>query len=366
MKIVYVINGLGMGGAEKQLCLLADKIADAGNEIVIISLEGEAVNKPVNENIKIIELRMQKNILGLLICIFKLASILHKIKPHIVHSHMFHSNIISRFSCMLSLNTSRLICSAHNKNEGGRMRMLFYRFTDYLCSVTTNVSQEALDHFIKIKAFRREKSKLIYNGIDFKRFIFSQENRNNIRSEFFVEDDETLLLSVGRLTEAKDYPNLLHALSKIKYKKIKLLIIGEGELKTELLKLVQSLGLEKHVEFVGIRHDVQKFYSGADLFVLPSRWEGFGLVVAEAMGTLCPVVATNAGGVSEVVGDDRFVVPINDSDALAAKITEVLSLNQCEREEVVSSNYKHVIGLFSIDEITSKWLYLYNVGNRNK
>lgn len=363
MKIAYVINGLGMGGAEKQLCLLADEMANAGNEIVIISLEGEAINRPVSKHIRLIELRMKKNTLGLVVCIYKLARLLHKIKPDVVHSHMFHSNIISRFSCLLSMNFSRLICSAHNKNEGGKLRMFCYRFTDYLCFLTTNVSQEALDHFIKIKAFRYEKSKLVYNGIDFKRFSFSQENRKEIRREFSVEDDQTLLLSVGRLTEAKDYPNLLHALSKMNYKKIKLLIIGEGHLKTELLKLVESLGLGRHVQFVGIRHDVQKFYSGADLFVLPSRWEGFGLVVAEAMGTLCPVVATDAGGVSEVVGVDRFVVPINDSDALAAKITEVLSLNQYERDKVVSSNYKHVIEHFSIDEITSKWLHLYNVGN---
>jgi len=359
MKILKVITGLGVGGAEKQLCLLSDHLSSRGHQVTIVSLVGEKIISPDNKDISVIQLQMNKNLFGFIFSFIKLSVIFFKYKPQIIHAHMFHANIMSRIAAFFTFNCSRLICTAHNKNEGGKLRMLAYRLTDFLCSTTTNVSEEALDNFFVLKAFSKSKSIMVYNGIDFSRFSFNASARDKIRQEFLISEDEKLIISVGRLTEAKDYPNFLHALNQLTDNKLRILIIGEGELRPELEKLVYELNLQSKVTLVGVRMDIQDFYSAADLFVLSSRWEGFGLVVAEAMGSLCSVVATNSGGVSEVVGNEEFIVPINDSIALSKKISKILSLSKESKEIILERNYQHVINNFSIEKIIDQWLGIY-------
>ncbi len=365
MKIVKVITGLGLGGAETQLCLLSERMCEKGNDITIISLVGESVISPINRDIRLVELRMQKSIFGFIRSLIKLVSLFYEMKPDIIHAHMFHANIMARLASFLTLNCSRLICTAHSKNEGGRIRMFVYRLTDFMCSKTTNVSKEALDNFIALKAFKASKSEVVYNGLDFNRFIFSNDSRNKIRNEFSIPGDTKLILCVGRLTEAKDYPNLLNAIKCLSDTNVILLIVGGGELRAELERLVLDLGLSHQVIFAGIRNDVKDFYSASDLVVLSSRWEGFGLVLAEAMGAKSPVVSTNSGGVSEVIGCKDFLVPINDYQALATKISSVLSLSESEKENIVERNRKHVIDNFSIDQVVDKWLDIYKAKVRD-
>ncbi|MGG5216346.1 MULTISPECIES: glycosyltransferase [Rahnella] len=365
MKIVKVITGLGMGGAETQVCLLADKLSAEGHHVTIISLVGDSINIPVNKNIKVIELRMKKNILGFITSLYKLVSIFSTVKPNIIHAHMYHANIMARVAAIFTLNRRRLVCTAHSNNEGGRIRMLSYRFTDFMCSKTTNVSKGALNHFISLKAFKRDKSEVVYNGLNFDRFKFADSSAIKIRDEFNIPEDIKLILSVGRLTEAKDYPNLLKAVSKLNDQTYKLLIVGDGDLRGELEQVVERLNLKSRVIFAGIRTDVHEFYSAADIFVLASRWEGFGLVVAEAMGSGCPVVSTDCGGVSEVVGCNDYIVPTNDYNALALKIDEILSLSENQKQILIEKNRNHVINHFSIDKIVNKWLGIYNSKVKN-
>ncbi|WPU24679.1 glycosyltransferase [Cedecea neteri] len=356
-KIMLVITGLNIGGAEKQVSLLADKFVERNNTVQIVNLTGK-VEVTTNSNINIINIGMKKSFIGFISTIVSLVKITKAFAPDVVHSHMFHANIMARISRGFSKRKYKLICTAHSKNEGGKIRMLAYRITDFFCDITTNVSGEALDEFIKKKAFSKFKSIAVYNGIDTNEFKFSDGDRVRLRNELCISSSEKLILAVGRLTDAKDYPNLLYAF-KLLSVNYKIVIIGDGELRPDIEKLIGELGLDSRVFLMGSLMDVSPYYSACDIFVTSSKWEGFGLVAAEAMSSECLVVGTNSGGVAEVIGDKSFIVPISDSQALADKIEEVMCLSQESILEIKHRNRKHIENNFSIDSITDRWMKIF-------
>ncbi|MEG2270950.1 MAG: glycosyltransferase [Hafnia sp.] len=359
MKILFIITGLGMGGAERQVCDLADKYVQLGHQVLLVVLGGEVNNRPHEQSVKIINLDMEKKPLNFISAYFRAKKAIKSFEPDVVHSHMIHANIFSR----LLRVTSRmpvLVNTAHSKNEGGYFRMLAYRLTDYLVDISTNVSKEAVDEFLA-KGFSRS-GKLIpmHNGIDHNKFVFSAKWRDEKRNELGIEKTTPLLLSVGRLTEAKDYPNLLKAFLMLNLTpKPQLVVIGAGELEVSLKQLAEELNCSERIHWVGMKEDVQEWYSACDLFVLSSRWEGFGLVVAEAMSCERPIVVTDAGGVAEVVGNSQLVVPVNNSDALAEKIVEVLNYQEDELKIILSNNRQRIVDNFSIEKIAEQWLQIY-------
>lgn len=359
MNIVFVITGLGMGGAEKQMCLLADRLIAKNHQVSIISLTGKAIVIPDNENVKIHHLNMKKTPIGLLSGVFRLRNIISKIKPDIVHSHMFHANIMMRLTKLLSDASYKLICTAHNKYEGGKLRMFTYRLTDSLCDLNTNVSKEALDEYIKHKYFAKSKSLLVYNGIDTDKFNFKSQVRAALRKEMLLDANDKLILSVGRLNPAKDYPNLLAAFLQLP-EDFKLAIIGEGEVRRDIEAIIKEHKLEKRVQLLGSISNVHDYYSACDLFVLSSAWEGFSLVVIEALACQCLAVCTDAGGVKEAFTNSDYIVPISDSRALADKILEVDEKSDELKNEIKVKNRQNIVDNFSIDSIVNNWLAIYH------
>lgn len=360
LKIVLVITGLGMGGAERQVCDLADEFAEEGHQVLLISMTEDKVNLPKNTKINVLHLNMDKTPLGIIRCYLHARRVIRNFKPDVVHSHMVHANIFARM-LRLSISIPRLICTAHSSNEGGRLRMLAYRFTDHLCDISTNVSQEAVDAFFAQGAVGKGRMLAIHNGIDTERFTFDINNRTRFRAELNINEGIPLLLAVGRLNVAKDYPNLLLAFQHIikSGRLAHLVIIGIGEEEAKLITIVAELGLCDKVHFLGMRHDVHKWMSAADIFVLSSAWEGFGLVVAEAMACERLVVATDCGGVREVVANCGLLVPPRNSVMLANALAESLSLTDEQAEEQGIAARQRIVEQYSLKNQVEKWLRLY-------
>ncbi|MCQ4104659.1 glycosyltransferase [Erwinia persicina] len=365
MKILFVISGLQMGGAEAQVCELADNLTYLGEEVSIVCLSGEVIRKPENADIKIYNLNIEKKPASVLLGMMKLRKIIKNFNPDVIHSHMFHANILMRLLRFL-ISFPALICTVHNSYEGGRVRTFLYRYTDSFADVTTNVSDEATKAYIDKGAVKSDKIITIKNAISTDKFIFSNEARVRIRNELKVGDDKSILLAVGRLTKQKDYPNLINAFSKIEDKNTVLLIIGDGELKAELVSLAESLDLNNRVFWLGLKNNIHEFMSTADVFVLASRWEGFGLVVAEAMSCKRVVVATDCGGVAEVIGDCGYLVTPNDSEKLATAIDDALKLSQTQSSQVGEKARSRVKKLFSMRSKAQEWLRIYKFYNGMK
>ena len=361
MKILYVITGLGQGGAERVVCDLADKMYERGHEVKVAYLLGDALTTPRHANIELIKINLAHMLAlpGAYLC---LARLINRYKPNVVHSHMVHANLLTRL-VRPSSPMQKLISTAHSNNEGGTLRMMLYRFTHNLSNVTTNVSQGASQAFEQKKAVPVGGIKTVYNGIDLDKFKYDYKARDSVLQELSLTIATKIILAVGRFNEAKDYPNLLNAVALLKEKNtkldFKLLIAGDGELRTAIEALISELNLTHDVILLGRRVDIPRLMSAADLFVLPSKYEGFGLVVAEAMACRCPVVATNSGGVSEVIGGYGAIVEPCNPLLLAHSIGEALSMPDSKRLEIIESGYEHVQKKFNLNSIINVWEGIY-------
>lgn len=359
MKILLVITGLGMGGAEHVVVNLADELARRGHQIKIAYLSGPALVLPSEPNVDVTPIGMSgaKNFFT---AYLKIRRIINEFKPDVVHSHMVHANILLRL-VRITTTIPKLISTAHSSYEGGRIYMLAYRLTDKLADISTNVSEEAVTAFIKMGAVQPGRMLAIANGIDTAKFRYNSSTGDFLSEELKV-GNRKMLLAVGRLDIEKDYPNLLNAISSLKHQRedFKLFIAGDGPLNNELTQLVKKLQLTDNVEFLGIRRDIPQLMSAADIFVLSSAWEGFGLVVAEAMSCERVVVATDCGGVKEVVGDAGLLAPIKNPQALANKINTALNMSKDEMALLGSRARKRIINYYSLDTNINKYLELYN------
>lgn len=359
MKILFIITGLGMGGAERQVCDLADKYVQLGHQVLFVVLGGEVNNRPQEQCVEIINLEIKKKPLNFIFAYFKARKIIKSFSPDVVHSHMVHANIFARL-LRICIRFPTLICTAHNTNEGGKLRMLAYRLTDRLASISTNVSHDALVSFLQKKAVPSGRMIVMGNGIDITKFHFNAYEREKKRNEIGIDDSVKLILSVGRLTEAKDYPNLLNAFSLLKNQNdCHLAIIGIGHLDSELKALSTSLKIDERVHWLGLRNDVAEWMSACDMFVLASQWEGLPLVVAESMSCKRIVVGTDSGGVKEMIRDTGILVPIKDHVKLAESIRYVLQMSTDEKTTRGESARIIVESDYSLDVIAKRWLSIY-------
>lgn len=356
-----VITGLGMGGAERVVCDLADKLYDRGHEVKIAYLTGDVLTNPIHDEIELIKVNLN-NLSSLIPAYINLAKIIRKYRPDVVHSHMVHANLLSRLIRLIA-PMSKLLTTAHNSNEGGRVLMLLYRLTHSLADTTTNVSKEATLAFEHMGAVPNNGMITVYNGISLKKFHYIPEARAKLEKELGFTENHRVILAVGRFSEQKDYPNLLYAVSILKQTvnySFKLIVSGDGELRKPIEDLIDKLGLQDDVVLLGRRNDIPELMSAADLFVLSSKYEGFGLVVAEAMACECLVVATDCGGVAEVLNNRDFLVEPSDSIALSNKIKYALSIRTSIKKTIIQKNKRYVQDNFSLDNIANEWVDLYN------
>ena len=208
-------------------------------------------------------------------------------QPDVVHSHMVHANLLARIA-RLFCKIPVLISTAHSINEGGRWREVAYHLTDPLADLTTNVSQAAVDRYIRVGVAPKEKIIFMPNGIDTSRFKPDRTTGQCLRNELGV-DNNFVWLSVGRFEAAKDYPNMLRAFKVVtsKSQNAVLFLAGRGSLLEEIRKLTNDLDLENKVRFLGVRRDIAELMNAADAFVLSSAWEGMPMVLWKPMLVDC-------------------------------------------------------------------------------
>jgi glycosyltransferase involved in cell wall biosynthesis len=361
LRILFVLTGLAYGGAETQLVRLATRLKSRGWEVSVVSLmppkayveDLEAAGIPVfslNIRRKLPDPRP----------VLRLARIIRKWQPDVVHSHMVHANLLARIVRFLA-PIPVLICSARNIDEGGRFREVLYRLTDPLCDLTTQVSQAGLERYVRVGAVPRHKIRYIPNGVDTERFKPNLEDRLKFRKELGV--DGFVWLAVGRFDPQKDYPSMLQAFAHVvhKHSNTILLIAGDGPLRKTMENLARELGIEKRTKFLGIRRDIPQLMNAADAYVMSSSWEGMPNVLLEASATGLPIVATDVGGNREIVldGVTGFLVPPRNPEALARAMLRIMDLSDEERKEMGKRARKHIEVKFNLDRVVDLWEILY-------
>jgi glycosyltransferase involved in cell wall biosynthesis len=367
MKILMVVTSLNVGGAERQVVDLADKLVERGHKVKIVYLTGKPIILPQSFSIEIIPLNITFSLNNFIKAIKKIKKIVKDFNPGIVHSHMIHANIFMRI-VRIFVSFPVLICTAHNFKEEGKkgslkLREFLYRITDPLCDITTQVGKSGMERYIKNKVTPANKIVYMPNGIDVNKFQRDELIREKMKKEMNLDKKFFVWLAVGRLVAVKNYNYLLQAFKKVieVRKDAILLIAGGGELENELKKLMDDLLLNDSVIFLGVRNDINKLMNVADTFVLPSDFEGLPLTIIEAQLSSLPVVATNVSGIKEVVknGETGYLVPIKDSEALAEKMLEMMNLSELERIKMGKKGREYVASQYDLEKIVDKWISLY-------
>lgn len=359
--IVFLITALGLGGAETQVVRLATGLAERGWQVSVVSMVPKAHNAEALEQrgVPVFSLNMLPGFpdpRGVL----ALVRYLRQHRPTILHAHMVHANLLARVVRLLA-PVKVVISTAHNIDEGGRWRELAYRLSDPLTNLTTQVSQAGLERYVQVGAVAANKIRFVPNGINTAEFRPDPLERLRLRDELGLGQD-FVWLAAGRLTEAKDYPNLLEAFQKVQQRDSRLLIGGTGELLEPLKTLAQNLGIAERVGFLGLRKDMPSLMNAADGFVLSSAWEGLPMVLLEASACGLPMVATDVGGNREAVhqGVTGFLVPPKDSTRLASAMSKLMALPPSQRRQMGEAARKFVQESYSLESVLSQWEAIYH------
>ncbi len=360
MVIVYMLTSLGMGGAERQVLALASRMADRGHAVKLLVLR-----PPVAEQwptaLPLIHLNMRRSPVSVLKGFNRARRFLRVYRPDLVHSHSFHANIVARM-LRIFVPAPVVLSTVHNVYEGGLHRMIAYRLTDSLCKRTTVVSAVAAERYVLLKAVPGHKCVVVTNGIETANFLSNAARRMNVRTSMDVAN-KFVWLTAGRLAPAKDIPNLLAAFKIVTATcpDVELWIAGEGKsTKGEHGTDVSEKDVDlDQVRWLGLRRDLPALLDAADGFVLASAWEGMPLVVGEAMAMEKPVVATDVGGVRELVGQAGMLVPSKNPQALAAAMLATMRSSNEVRQELGRSARVRIEDYFSMEARAQQWESLY-------
>jgi len=361
MRIVYVLTTLGMGGAERQVSALAERMATRGHAVSLIVLRPRQPEE-WSTTVDRVYLDMRKTPVGLFAGFARGRRYLRAFEPELIHSHVFPANMAAR---VLRLCISApVISTVHNVYEGLWPRMLAYRLTDPLCCWTTAVSQSAADRYVRLKAVPARKCSVLSNGIDTAELVPDPERRARTRVAMGAgEGEEFVWLAAGRIAPAKDYPNLLHAFARVRKEapQARLWIAGEsaGPKTGAVQAMAAKLGIKASVRLLGLRRDMPGLFDASDGFVLASAWEGMPLALGEAMAMEKLVVATDVGGVRELAGDCGSIVPARSSNALAEAMLELMQRTREVRGLMGRAARERILAHFSMEAKADEWEALY-------
>jgi len=222
---------------------------------------------------------------------------------------------------------------------------------------------EAVAHHLKQDFnVQREQISQINNGIDLEQFAeVDEQTKRNLRKDFSIEA-EPLIGIVARLSDVKGQDILIQAMPSImkEFPQVKLLIVGQGKMESELKHLVEKLNLQKHVLFYPVVNETKRILILLDVFIMPSRQEGLGLSVMEAMACGIPVVASNVGGLPALVQDGKtgLLVQPDHPEALARAILQFLR-NPSLASSIAKEAKQLIERLYSAEDMVKKTLAVY-------
>jgi L-malate glycosyltransferase len=362
VKVVHLVEDLEVGGQEKVIATIATGLNQEAFDVEVWCLtRGGAIAESLcNEGATV-------RVLGLSTyhrpaSILTMALCLRKSRVDILHTHGSFAGTFGRLAAML-IGQRGVLTHVHTTDRSLRRRhILIERFLAASTHRVICISQ-AVRHYVENEiGVPHEKTCLIYNGV--RRYPGRSEGNVTNRFPWGFKDDDCILASVGALVENKGHRVLLesfHTLVK-SFPHLRLVLVGDGPLRSELEEIVSKSGLSDHVKFVGLQFDVHPILTQADLFVLPTRYrEGLSLAILEAMQHGLPVVSTKIGGIPEAVQDNLtgLLVPPGDPMALKGAIATLAS-DRSLRQAMGEAGRRRYEERFTAEHMVSRIEALYS------
>jgi glycosyltransferase involved in cell wall biosynthesis len=353
--VLHLISSLGRGGSERLLVDTVKNLNGASIKIVVV-----VMNNIIDENLKSELTSCCKNVYFLnriqgkksVKYLFNLNKIIKEHKINIIHTHNFGSKCWA-ILCKIKNPNLKLVHTLHDTRlkDFDSMTILHNLFINKSIAISNSVYNKAKKNCIK-------KVEVIYNGIDIKKF----QNSSNIKNQKTNE-----IINVGRIVHQKKGQDILIRAIKECVKKgveVNCSFVGQSDgyctsSYNYLCELVKELKLEEHVTFLGNREDVEDLLHKSKIFVLASRFEGFGLVVLEAMAAGIPVIASNIEGPAEIIQDNinGLLFEYENYTELAKKI--VLLCSNAELYNRLSNNSLEFVKKYDVSVMSQKYAKLY-------
>jgi glycosyltransferase involved in cell wall biosynthesis len=356
-KILLLTNACTVGGAEMHLLSLAKHLNKDKYDLSLVYL----IEKPddarslkgdfIATGIKVIDLESRGRYDPL--PVLKVAKLIRDCKFDIVHAHLFHAEIVGRLAMILG-SVRIFVTTYHNAEEF--LKNPFWAWVARRIASKAHqviVISDAVGRYLVDKsAASSDKIKRIYYGLEFKDGLVGARLAA-IRDEYGIDKNYPIIGMIARYAPQKGHRYILEAMVEVlkELPNVRLLLAGHDEkgIKGSLEKCAKGLGIREKVVFSGFRADVYELLHQFDIFVLPSLWEGFGLVLLEAMAVGKAIVATNVGPIPEVIkdGETGFLVPPGDPAAMAEKIVFLLK-NRERALEMGEAGKRRVTQYFTI------------------
>jgi len=370
IKILYFIEALGLGGTEIQLCELLKHLNGEKYQPIVacIHSRGPLLQAISSLGVRIVEFGSGGRISGVwgLSLVFRLSRFLKRERISVLHAYLLPTYVLGMLAASLA-GTPVKIMSERNVDyyEKKRYRRRRFKVAGHIAQQLANViivNAEAIKRYI-IEQHGTPASKIhiVYNGVAFERFDVDN-NVQAMKDELGLPLTAPVLGIVASLQPKKDHRTFFEALRIVidKAPVVQTLVIGDGPLKNELQKRVSELGISSNVRFLGIRRDVPSLLALVDIVVLSSKREGCPNAIMEAMAARKPVVATDVGGVSELVvnGETGLVVSPQNPERLAQGILFLLH-NRNKANAMGRAARKRVEQHFSASRMVDKTEELY-------
>ncbi len=355
VNLLIVTAGLDKGGVEEVVATYARELDKSAFNVTVACFRGGSMYEEIARLPGVrTELIATRSRIGRFLAFWRIA---RAVRADIVHNHACWYGLLAGV-----MTGAKRVETVHNVYQW------FTGFQRFHYSLYCLLAQRIIavsDHVLSftLRTFRwipPRKCITIYNGIQPGRFA-AQEGRNETRASLGIGADELVVGFVGRLTEQKGLPYLLAAVAQLgtTRRPFRLLIVGDGELRSSIEAEAEALGITTIV-FAGYQRETARFYRAFDLFVLPSLWEGLPVSLIEAMASGCAVIATRVGGSPELVeqGVSGMLVEPKDPSELAEAI-RVLLTDRAKREAMGRAARERVEREFSAQRMVGRTVELY-------
>ncbi len=341
-KVAHVVNSIGLGGVPMVVQRLLSVLPPEGYESHLYVLKAHAAHSRQD----VVEMQTERfRQMGVRVSFpdhyekkFQVVGELCRwiIRDGIdaLHTHSYKPNIYGRLAGALCRDGRlRIIGHYHNQYDDKWERdgsLVLDRLLERVSDRLIACSESVRSHISERVGIPAERIRVILNGVELERFSVRRDPEG-ARAELGIPRDRRVVGIVGRICEQKGQDDFIKA-AKIVSQAVPgtvFLVVGEADdaaAMDRVRRLAADLGVEQDVFFPGYVPDVPKVYSVLDVLVVPSRWEGFGLVLVEAMAAGTPIVATRVGAIPEVVGPDgpAVLVPPASPESIAVEVVRLL------------------------------------------
>lgn len=371
LKVLHIIVGLNVGGAELMLKrLILSKYPSDSYEHQVVSLTSLGVigAQLRDEGITVNSLGM-RGIAGIPSVLFKLIMFIRKLKPDVVQTWMYHADLLGGLAARAA-GVRNVIWGIRTTNvgRGGKRSTLLIR---KLCAKLSRwipikivCAAEASRRAHVAIGYAERPMLVIPNGFDLSCLKASVPQRDSIRKAYKIDDDETVIGSLGRYNAVKDQANFIAAASLLaaQYSSLTFLMVGRDVDKsnTELINLITASGFSERFILLGERQDVTACLNAMDIFCVHSRTEGFPNVLGEAMAVGIPCVSTDVGDAALLLGEYGIIVPSQNSKALAEGLAKMIDLPMDSRSDIVKKARARIEKNFTLDRTSGRFHELYS------